>query len=152
MLNPVFKVFGAVRDTLVSRMGACIFLMAMGGAGAVSGQQSAVYQSFVADPVRSILPDFSYAGYAYGEKPIPEPSVVLNVVEYGVLPDTGEDLTEVVQRLIDQAGERGGGVIYFPPGEYCLTPATRNIICRSTTITLYCGVPERLQCSGWFDL
>ncbi|VGO18994.1 DUF4955 domain-containing protein [Pontiella sulfatireligans] len=119
MLNPVFKVFGAVRDTLVSRMGACIFLMAMGGAGAVSGQQSAVYQSFVADPVRSILPDFSYAGYAYGEKPIPEPSVVLNVVEYGVLPDTGEDLTEVVQRLIDQAGERGGGVIYFPPGEYC---------------------------------
>jgi len=41
------------------------------------------------------------------------------VATQGVLPDSGTDVVEAVQRIIDQTGKSGGGVIFFPQGEYC---------------------------------
>ncbi len=40
------------------------------------------------------------------------------VTDYGVKPDTGHDVLEKVQRLIDEVGRQGGGTIYFPRGRY----------------------------------
>lgn len=42
----------------------------------------------------------------------------INVTDYGILPDTGKDLTDGVQRLIDKVGQEGGGNLFFPKGKY----------------------------------
>ena len=41
-----------------------------------------------------------------------------NVSDYGIRPDTGEDVLQQVQALIDDIGRQGGGCIYFPRGRY----------------------------------
>ncbi len=69
------------------------------------------------------LQDFSYAGYHRGDRPLPdELSPVVDVVlDFGA-DATGEaDATEAIQRAIDSVGERGGGVVYLPPGTYRLS-------------------------------
>lgn len=43
---------------------------------------------------------------------------VVNVAEHGIVPDTGKDVLEQVQALIDKVGEQGGGCIIFPKGRY----------------------------------
>lgn len=67
----------------------------------------------------SKLPDFSYAGYNYsGKKDYENNLPVYNVTEFGIDPKSGMDFTVKVQNLIDEIGENGGGVIYFPSGKY----------------------------------
>ncbi len=46
-----------------------------------------------------------------------QPNVV-NVVERGILPNTGKDVLEQVQALINEVGKAGGGTILFPCGRY----------------------------------
>ena len=41
-----------------------------------------------------------------------------DVTEYGILPNTNKDVTQEVQTLIEQVGQTGGGIIYFPKGRY----------------------------------
>lgn len=41
-----------------------------------------------------------------------------NAVEAGAKPDGQTDCTEVIQRLLDQAGASGGGTVYLPAGQY----------------------------------
>lgn len=72
-----------------------------------------------------ILPDFSYAGYHFSEKEIPELSdrKHFNVRDYGAIPnDRGYD-DEAIQKAIDAAeANPGGGVVFFPPGKYLISP------------------------------
>ncbi|WP_135552778.1 DUF4955 domain-containing protein [Paenibacillus cymbidii] len=82
------------------------------------GRNARIFDDFAADAKRSVLPDFSYAGYGYGEKPIPGLEASVNVRDFGIVPDTGEDLTERIGQLIDTVGASGGGVILFPRGRY----------------------------------
>ena len=42
----------------------------------------------------------------------------VNVTEHGIMPDTGKDVLEQVQVLIDKVGRQGGGCIFFPKGRY----------------------------------
>lgn len=42
----------------------------------------------------------------------------INVVEHGIMPDTGKDVLEQVQALIDEVGRQGGGRVFFPKGRY----------------------------------
>ena len=52
-----------------------------------------IYNDFLENSIRSELQDFSYAGYQYGEKNVPQNTIkVINVSEHGILPDTQEDL------------------------------------------------------------
>ena len=41
-----------------------------------------------------------------------------NVTDYGALPDNGEDNSQAIQDAIDDAGNGGGGIVFFPPGDY----------------------------------
>lgn len=43
---------------------------------------------------------------------------LLNVCEYGVIGDGKTNNTQSIAKVIELAAERGGGTIYFPPGEY----------------------------------
>ena len=89
-----------------------------------------IYQDFLKNPVKSRLPDFSYAGYKYGQEPVPRPSATVKAIDAGIVPDSGEDVTEAIQKLIDKVGENGGGVIEFSAGEYLLnaTPGTKKFL------------------------
>jgi hypothetical protein len=67
------------------------------------------------------LHDFSYAGYQRAEKAIPD--IKKNIVDVTKAPysvdNTGkEDVTASIQKALNDAGQRGGGVVYLPPGKY----------------------------------
>lgn len=72
-------------------------------------------------PTGKQLPDFSYAGYAMGDRPIPqiqEPMFDVTQPRFGAVPDDGRDDTEAIQKAIDAAGSAGGGVVLIPRGRY----------------------------------
>jgi hypothetical protein len=48
-------------------------------------------------------------------------SIVLNVVDYGATGSGTVDDTIAIQRAIQEAGEAGGGSVYFPPGNYLIS-------------------------------
>eukprot|EP00123_Amoebidium_parasiticum_P007046 comp17838_c0_seq1/m.17986 comp17838_c0_seq1/g.17986 ORF comp17838_c0_seq1/g.17986 comp17838_c0_seq1/m.17986 type:complete len:748 (-) comp17838_c0_seq1:87-2330(-) len=70
---------------------------------------------------RAVLPDFSHAGYRYSEAPIPHiVGPIFNVLDYGA--QTGQYCDETIQKAIAAAEAAGGGVVYFPPGVYHMSP------------------------------
>lgn len=78
-----------------------------------------ILTDFIENGAESILPDFSYAGYAYGEKDIPFiAGPIFDVTTFGAFPNDGIDDTEYINLAIIKAGETGGGVVFFPPGKF----------------------------------
>lgn len=61
------------------------------------------------------MPDFSHAGC---HREATQATLVIDVTRHGVVPDTGEDMLDALQALIDKVGQDGGGTLYFPRGEY----------------------------------
>ena len=51
------------------------------------------------------LPDFSYAGYHHGEVNIPNLVETINVIDYGAIPNDGNDDTESINIAIKEAGK-----------------------------------------------
>jgi hypothetical protein len=86
----------------------------------VSKDTALIYRAFLQDKNSSILPDFSYAGYHYGDQPLPGSSSgkIINVTQHSIVPGTGMDVLPAVQRLLDSVGQAGGGVVFFPKGTY----------------------------------
>lgn len=69
----------------------------------------------------SRLADFSYAGYSFGEKNIPDADYpVFDVTQYGAVPDDGKSDREAFQAAIAAAQANGKGIIYFPAGRFDL--------------------------------
>ena len=67
------------------------------------------------------LPDFSYAGYHWGEDPLPDLKPKLNVTAYGAVPDDGKDDTEALLKAFAEAHEVDGPVVVkFPRGKFIL--------------------------------
>lgn len=72
-----------------------------------------------------IIQDFSYAGYAKGERPIPSMAEArtINVLAFGADPSGQSDSTAAIQSALDTAAAiRGGAVVYMPEGTYLLSP------------------------------
>lgn len=73
------------------------------------------------------LQDFSWAGYARGERPVPAPAgplVDVTAAPYGADPSGTSDATAAIQRALDDVGRAGGGVVYLPPGTYRVAPGS----------------------------
>jgi hypothetical protein len=68
------------------------------------------------------LPDFSFAGYAFGEKPLPDYPVVTNVKDFGAVGDGVADDTAAIKKAIE-ATQRGA--ILVPAGRYVITDIVR---------------------------
>ncbi|MDO6802344.1 glycosyl hydrolase family 28-related protein [Wenyingzhuangia sp. 1_MG-2023] len=65
----------------------------------------------------AILPNYSYAGYAYGETPIPnKKGTIFNITDFGAIANDGIDDTQAINTTIETAGKQGGGIVYFPKG------------------------------------
>lgn len=64
------------------------------------------------------LPDFSFAGYQRGDKPLPERKPDASVKDYGAVGDGVADDTKAIQKALDQ---NRGKVVFFPEGRYLLS-------------------------------
>lgn len=78
--------------------------------------------SFYTDKV---LQDFSYAGYAMGERLIPElkDAAIFDATrDFDADPTGTKDSTAAIQQAIDAAAAAGGGVVYLGEGTYRVSP------------------------------
>jgi hypothetical protein len=66
------------------------------------------------------IPNVSYAGYQFSERPIPLPPIVANVREQGAKGDGRADDSPAFKAAIAQARKQGGGAILIPAGHYKL--------------------------------
>jgi hypothetical protein len=75
-----------------------------------------------------VLPDFSYAGYHFSEKAIPDVSKrkYFKVTDYGALPNDNRTDEAGIQAAIDAAQKANGGVVFFPSGKYLIAADTNN--------------------------
>ena len=64
------------------------------------------------------LPDYSYAGYSRGERPLPVRRPDVCVKDFGAVGDGKTDDTAAFQRAVREAG---GKVIAIPPGRFVIT-------------------------------
>ena len=87
-----------------------------------------------------ILPDFSYAGYHYFGKPVPDiHGDIFDVTAYGAISNDGLSDQPAIVRSIAAAEQNNGGIVFFPPGEFLVnTNADNNqsIYIRNSNIIL----------------
>lgn len=78
-----------------------------------------LWDEYVAAPDRHPnIPNCSYAGYRYGEEPIPDlKGPLFDVTVYGAVGDGEADDTVAIRAAIAAAGP-SGGVVWFPDGKY----------------------------------
>lgn len=69
------------------------------------------------------LPDFSYAGYGFGQTPLPDSSgVVVNVAQFGAVPDDeNDDSAGVLAALAEANKVKGPVVLRFPAGRFIIS-------------------------------
>ena len=114
--------------------------------GCTSGfpMESELWKDFVAakqGQTTPVLPDFSYAGYHYCEKPIPDVShKVFLVTEFGAIPNDNQSDELGIQAAITAAEQHGSGVVLFPVGRFDVSTtkeeAERSIFIRHSHIVL----------------
>ncbi|AWW29512.1 hypothetical protein DN752_04855 [Echinicola strongylocentroti] len=73
------------------------------------------------------LPDFSYAGYGFGQKNLPTKIdlPIYHVGDYGAIPDDGKSDFKEIQKAID-AAEITGGIVKFQKGRYLVNEQQGN--------------------------
>ncbi|MEA2068505.1 MAG: glycosyl hydrolase family 28-related protein [Verrucomicrobiota bacterium] len=68
------------------------------------------------------LPDYSYAGYHNGEKPLPRLKPTVRVTDFGARADDGLDDTDAIKKAIAQAASlEGSQVVGFPKGRFIVS-------------------------------
>jgi len=85
----------------------------------------------------SRLPDFSFAGYRFGEEEIPTPEVAANVRDFGARGDGEHDDT---QAFLDAIEATESGAIFIPEGRYRITDMVRI---RKPNLVLRGAGPEK---------
>ncbi|WP_139958484.1 glycosyl hydrolase family 28-related protein [Flavicella sediminum] len=84
-----------------------------------------ILKQFKQKGIASNLPDYSYAGYAYGEKAIPNSKgKIYNISNYGAIANDEIDDTAAINKTIEEAGKNGGGIVFFPKGKFLVNMDT----------------------------
>ena len=84
-------------------------------------KKSIFFNSFRENPNSSLIQDFSFAGFDYGES---DPDAlfatfkVYDAKNYGIYPNKSEDCTLKIQNAVDTIGRDGGGILFFSNGIY----------------------------------
>lgn len=80
---------------------------------AFAQKEATIFTNFKKD--RSVLPEFSYAGYHHGE--IATPNVnnykVFDVTTFGAIPDDTISDKKAIQKAITAANKNGSGIVFF---------------------------------------
>ncbi len=87
------------------------------------------------------LADFSFAGYHWGEVPIPNAEwKVFDVTRAGAVPNDGKSDRKAIFLAIEAAEKNGSGIIYFPKGRFLINkesdPHNEPIIIKNSRIVL----------------
>jgi len=87
---------------------------------AQSVQLSELFENYKKDKAHSLLPDFSYAGYQCGEKPIPDIKgyKVFNVIDFGAKPNDEISDRQAIEAAVTAANNNGSGIVFFPKGRF----------------------------------
>ncbi|MDG1654501.1 MAG: glycosyl hydrolase family 28-related protein, partial [Luminiphilus sp.] len=90
-----------------------------------------------------VVPDFSYAGYQNGLGELPKATgTIIEVADFGALPDDAVDDSAAIQRAIDAANAVAGPVIVrFAAGTYRVTSVLK--ITRSDFVLQGQGAGDR---------
>jgi len=105
------------------RLTICLLIAGLVWAATAAAQTPPLWNDFVkakAAGTEPELPDFSYAGYHFSERAIPDVSARprFDVTEYGAIPDDDKFDDDAIQQAIETAEASQGGVVFFPPGKY----------------------------------
>ena len=96
----------------------------------LSSDISPTYQKFVRakeNGTEPILPDFSYAGYHYFAKPVPDVThPIFDVTMYGAIPNDALSDQRAIESAIAAAEANGKGIVFFPPGEFLVNTDADN--------------------------
>ena len=91
---------------------------------------SPTYQKFVRAKEKGtepIVPDFSYSGYHYFSKPVPDVThPIFDVTTYGAIPNDALSDQSAIERAIAAAEANGRGIVFFPPGEFLVNTDADN--------------------------
>ncbi len=85
---------------------------------------------------KTYLPDFSYAGYGFGLKELPQAKgKIFDVTKYGAVGDDSLDDSAAILKALDAAhAHNGAAIVYFPRGKFIISellPIQRsNIVVR----------------------
>ena len=104
-------------------------------------RSATTYQQFVKDKengTEPIVPDFSYAGYHYFTKPIPDVAhPIFDVTDYGAIPNDNISDQPAIISAIAAAEANGRGIVFFPPGEFLVaTDADTNATGNNSSIRI----------------
>ena len=109
----------------------------------ISPHISDTYRRFVrakANGTEPILPDFSYAGYHYFSKPVPDVMhPIFDVTTYGAIANDALSDQSAIQAAIDAAEANGKGIVFFPSGIFLVntdSDRNRSITVQSSNIVL----------------
>ncbi|MBI9071487.1 MAG: right-handed parallel beta-helix repeat-containing protein [Melioribacteraceae bacterium] len=71
---------------------------------------------------KHFLPDYSFAGYKWGEESIPDfKGVIINIADFGAVPNDKKDDTEAIYSALSAANKvEGSVVLFFPIGRFIL--------------------------------
>lgn len=88
--------------------------------------ESELFQKYKMD--KTILPDFSYAGYRNGEAGIPKIDnyKVFDVTKYGAVANDTISDKEAIQKAITDANKNGSGIVFFPKGRFLINEPGDN--------------------------
>ena len=114
----------------------------------LSPNLSGTYQNFVRakeNETEPVLPDFSYSGYHYFNKPVPNVThPIFDVTTYGAIPNDNISDQPAIKAAIAAAESNGSGIVFFPPGVFLVNTDTdknsegknESIYIRSSNIVL----------------
>ncbi len=95
-------------------------IMAISGCGMVALPDSGWMPKVLSDTTR-YLPDYSYAGYRWGEVPLPNDGSSILVTDFGAVPDDTLDDSDAILSAVQFAhAQPGKAVIEFPAGKFIL--------------------------------
>ena len=91
------------------------------------GQAPEIWQDYLEDKSNGVIPelnDYSFAGYHFSEKDIPDVDgwTHFNVVDFGAVADDEAFDDDAIQAAIDAAEDHNGpAVVFFPPGRFMVS-------------------------------
>jgi hypothetical protein len=83
--------------------------------------ESKLFAAYKADKSKSVLPDFSYAGYKTGEIAIPNVKhKVFNVTGFGAIANDNVSDKAAIEAAIAAVKANGSGIVLFPAGRFLI--------------------------------
>ncbi len=109
-----------------------------------SGQEAEIWSKYIgtiSDSNIPVLPNYGYAGYKQGQEAIPDTHslTAFDITNYGAIANDSNSDQDAIQDAINAAEANGGGIVFFPPGEFLINTnasSTNSITVSSSNIIL----------------